>query len=114
MSALGLGCVGMSMLYGVPDDHESTATLHRALDLGITFFDTSDLYGAGANERLVGAALSHARDRVVLATKFGYLPDGRIDSRPAHVRRACDASLQRLGVDHIDLYPEGQMRLLGH
>ncbi|WP_203886866.1 aldo/keto reductase [Planotetraspora kaengkrachanensis] len=108
-SALGLGCMGMSDFYGPGDDTESTDTIHRALDLGVTFLDTSDAYGPFTNERLVGAALRGRRDEVVLATKFGIerLPDGtRLghNGRPDYVRKACDASLERLGVDHIDLY----------
>jgi aryl-alcohol dehydrogenase-like predicted oxidoreductase len=108
-SALGLGCMGMSESYGPGDDAESVATIHRALDLGVTFLDTSDIYGPFTNERLVGRAIAGRRDEVVLATKFGIerLPDGTrvgINGRPEYVRAACDASLRRLGVDHIDLY----------
>ncbi|MFN7980710.1 MAG: aldo/keto reductase [Vicinamibacterales bacterium] len=109
VSAMGLGCMGMSQSYGTRDDAESTATLLRALDLGITFFDTADAYGAGANERLVGSVLREHRADIVLATKFGILmseggtPRG-VDGSPAYVKKACDASLMRLGVDVIDLY----------
>jgi aryl-alcohol dehydrogenase-like predicted oxidoreductase len=107
--ALGLGCMGMSQSYGPGDDQESVATIHRALDLGMTFLDTADVYGLSANERLVGEAIAGRRDEVVLATKFGNQrrPDGsliRINGEPDYVRQACDASLERLGVDHIDLY----------
>ncbi|MEV6985886.1 aldo/keto reductase [Sphaerisporangium sp. NPDC051017] len=109
VSPLGLGCMGMSEFYGAGDEAESLATLHRALDLGVTFLDTADMYGPFTNERLVGKAIAGRRDEVVLATKFGVErgPDGSmrgINGRPDYVRRACDASLQRLGVDHIDLY----------
>ncbi|MGW4641575.1 aldo/keto reductase [Sphaerisporangium sp. NPDC004334] len=109
VSALGLGCMGMSEFYGQGDDGESTATLHRALDLGVTFLDTADIYGPFTNERLVGAAIAGRRDQVVLATKFGIerRPDGTrvgVNGHPDYLRKACDASLQRLGVDHIDLY----------
>jgi aryl-alcohol dehydrogenase-like predicted oxidoreductase len=109
VSALGLGCMGMSQSYGPGDDQESAATIHRALDLGMTFLDTADVYGLTANERLVGRAIAGRRDKVVLATKFGNQrrPDGswvRVNGEPDYVRQACDASLERLGVDHIDLY----------
>ena len=105
---LGLGCMGMSQSYGIPDDEESVATIHRALDLGVTLLDTADSYGPHTNEHLVGAALKGRRAEAVLATKFGqeFRPDGTrgVNGRPEYVRRACDDSLQRLGVDHIDLY----------
>ncbi len=109
VSALGLGCMGMSEFYGTGDEATGIATIHRALELGVTFLDTADMYGPFTNEKLVGKALTGRRDGVVLATKFGNerLPDGTrvgINGRPEYVRAACDASLQRLGVDHIDLY----------
>src|SRR5215510_1576275 len=109
VSTLGLGCMGMSEFYGPLDDEESVAAIHRALDLGITFFDTADMYGPFTNERLVGRALRHRRANVVIATKFGNVrgEDGTflgVNGSPAYVRACCDASLQRLGVDHIDLY----------
>jgi aryl-alcohol dehydrogenase-like predicted oxidoreductase len=110
VSALGLGCMGMSAWYGETDEAESIATIHRALEIGVTFIDTADIYGAsfGENERLVGRALAGRRDEAVLATKFANAvdPDGsrRIDGRPEYVREAIDASLARLGVDHVDLY----------
>jgi aryl-alcohol dehydrogenase-like predicted oxidoreductase len=109
VSAPGLGCMGMSQSYGPGDDRESVATIHRALDLGMTFLDTADMYGPFTNERLVGRAVAGRRDEVVLATKFGNQrrADGtwvRVNGEPEYVRRACDESLERLGVDHIDLY----------
>ncbi|MDQ1681725.1 MAG: hypothetical protein QOH99_266 [Frankiaceae bacterium] len=109
VSALGLGCMGMSEFYGATDDDESTAVIHRALDLGCTFLDTADMYGPFINEKLVGSAISGRRDEVQLATKFGNQrgPAGErigINGRPEYVRAACDASLERLGVDYIDLY----------
>ena len=108
VSAQGLGCMGMSWAYGSTDERESIATIHRALDLGVTFLDTADAYGAGANEELVGRAIADRRDQVQLATKFAiqFDADGtrRINGRPEYVRQACDASLQRLGVETIDLY----------
>jgi aryl-alcohol dehydrogenase-like predicted oxidoreductase len=109
VSALGLGCMGMSDFYGPADDARSTAVIHRALDLGLTFFDTADMYGVGRNEELLGRALAGQRGRAFVATKFGNVrgPDGAflgIDGRPEYVRAACDASLRRLGIDTIDLY----------
>jgi aryl-alcohol dehydrogenase-like predicted oxidoreductase len=107
-SALGLGCMGMSFAYAGADDARSVATIERALERGITLFDTADIYGPETNERLVGAALAAHRDEVVLATKFGNRsledPDRGIDGRPEYVHRAVDRSLERLGTDHIDLY----------
>ena len=110
VSAEGLGCMGMSAFYGAHDDEESTATIRRALDLGVTFFDTADVYGPWTNERLVGRALADRRDEVVIATKFGNEIDpngsrtGRVNGSPDYLRRAVDASLSRLGIDTIDLY----------
>ena len=110
VGAIGLGCMGMSELYDAVDERGSIATIHRALDLGMTLIDTSDSYGRGENERLVGQALRDRRDRAVLATKGGLVrraddPAYRaVDGRPEYLRSACDASLRRLGVDHIDLY----------
>src|SRR4051812_7136981 len=109
VSELGLGCMGMSEFYGTTDEQTGIDTIHRALDLGVTFLDTADMYGPFTNEELVGRAIKGRRDEVRLATKFGNErnPDGSwigINGSPDYVRRACDASLQRLGVDHIDLY----------
>ncbi|MGW3464351.1 aldo/keto reductase, partial [Streptomyces olivaceoviridis] len=108
VSAQGLGCMGMSHGYGASDDAQSIATLHHALDLGVTLLDTADFYGAGHNEELIGRAVAGRRDEVVLATKFGFAnrlgEPTLIRGDAAYVRQACDASLRRLGVDHIDLY----------
>jgi aryl-alcohol dehydrogenase-like predicted oxidoreductase len=114
ISEIGLGCMGMSSAYGERDDEESARTLLRALDLGVDFFDTADIYGDGDNERLIGRVLGARRDEFALATKFGFrgpggpatsaTPGMRIDTSPAYVREACEASLRRLGFTHIDLY----------
>ncbi|MEO6999307.1 MAG: aldo/keto reductase [Terracoccus sp.] len=109
VSAVGLGCMGMSEFYGRGDEGQAVATIHRALELGVTLLDTADMYGPFTNERLVGRATADRRDQVVLATKFGNerAEDGTrlgVNGRPEYVRRAAEASLQRLGVDHIDLY----------
>ncbi|CAA0090195.1 Aldo-keto reductase IolS [Starkeya nomas] len=107
VSELGLGCMGMSHAYGTPDDAESATTIERAIELGVTFFDTAEAYGPFTNEELLGRALKPHRDKVVIATKFGFVLDGRsrsgVDSRPVHIREVVDASLRRLQTDRIDL-----------
>ena len=109
VSAIGLGCMGMSEFYGESDETDSIATIHRALEIGVDFLDTADMYGRGANEELVGRAIRDRRDQVVLATKFGNVrtddpTERNINGRPEYVRQAIDASLAHLGLDHVDLY----------
>jgi aryl-alcohol dehydrogenase-like predicted oxidoreductase len=117
VSAEGLGCMGMSEFYGEADEREAIATISAALDAGVVMLDTSDMYGAGANEILVGRAIAERRDEVVLATKFGIVRDPEdptvrwINGRPEYVVQACDASLRRLGVDHVDLYYQHRVDL---
>ncbi|MCI0613324.1 aldo/keto reductase, partial [bacterium] len=108
VSAIGFGCMGISAAYGSVDESEALATIHRALDLGVNFLDTADIYGVGHNEKFVGSAIQGKRNQIVLATKVGFVVaenDQRyIDGSPKHIREACDASLMRLGLDFIDLY----------
>ena len=110
VSALGLGCMGMSMAYGRPDKREAQRTIDRAIELGVTLFDTADAYGIGENEKFVGACIGQRRERLVISTKFGLLPNrltgiaGGIDGSPAHCRKSIEASLKRLQTDHVDLY----------
>jgi len=108
VSALGLGCMGMSQSYGVPDDQEPIATIHRAIDLGVMLFDTAEVYGPYTNEELLGRSLKGRREQVIIATKFGFRigdeKSGGVDSRPEHIREVAEASLRRLGTNHIDLF----------